>query len=97
MFVSAATGEGLDDLLERVTAFFDRRLVPVRLLVPYDQGGIVHRLHGLATDIRQENTPDGTIVDARLPQAEANRYAALRIDTAAADVDALDDDGSGGR
>jgi GTPase len=82
-FISAATGEGLDDLLDRIATFFDRQLVAVRLLVPYDQGAVVSRLHGLATGIRQENTPEGTIVDARLPLAEARRYAALRIDGSA--------------
>ena len=58
--------------------------MPVRLLVPYDQGGVIDRLHGVATDIRQESTADGTIIAARLPLREANRYAALRIDLAAA-------------
>jgi GTP-binding protein HflX len=85
VFVSAATGEGLDDLLARISAFFERALVPVRLLVPYDQGGVIDRLHGVATDIRQESTADGTIIAARLPLREANRYAALRIDLTPAD------------
>jgi len=80
VFVSATTGEGLDELLERIGAFFERSLVAVRLLVPYDQGAVIDRLHGVATDIRQESTPEGTIVEARLPHREANRYAALRID-----------------
>ncbi len=79
-FVSALTAAGLGDLLERVSAFFERSLVPVRLLVPYDQGAVIDRLHGVATDIRQESTPEGTIIRARLPHREANRYAALRTD-----------------
>ncbi len=54
--------------------------MPVRLLVPYDQGAVIDRLHGVATDIRQESTAEGTIVEARLPHREANRYAALRTD-----------------
>jgi GTP-binding protein HflX len=79
-FMSAATGEGVEDLLSRIAAFFDQRLVPVRLLVPYDQGGVIHRLHGVATGIRQESTAEGTIVEARLPEREARRYASLRTD-----------------
>jgi GTP-binding protein HflX len=80
VFVSAITGAGLDDLLERISGFFERSLVPVRLLVPYDQGAVIDRLHGVATDIRQQSTPEGTIVEARLPHREASRYAALRTD-----------------
>jgi hypothetical protein len=34
----------------------------------------------VATDIRQQSTPEGTIVEARLPHREASRYAALRTD-----------------
>ena len=54
--------------------------MPVRLLVPYDQGAVIDKLHGVATDIRQESIAEGTIIEARLPRREANRYAALRID-----------------
>ncbi len=80
VFVSATSGAGLDELLERVHGFFERSLVPVRLLVPYDRGAVIDRLHGLATDIRLESTADGTIVAARVPRSEAERYASLRID-----------------
>jgi len=85
VFVSALTDAGLGELLEAVSSFFERSLVAVRLLVPYDQGAVIDRLHGLATDIRQESTPEGTIIAARLPQREADRYAALRIDLPARD------------
>ena len=72
------------------------RSCAVRLLVPYDQGAVIDRLHGVATDIRQESTAEGTLIDARLPLREANRYAALRIDLPAADADD-DDDGAAER
>ena len=58
--------------------------------MPYDQGAVIDRLHGVATDIRQESVADGTLIEARLPLREANRYAALRIDLPPAD---RDDDG----
>jgi GTP-binding protein HflX len=86
--VSALTGEGLPDLLDHIADFFSRHLTDVRLLVPYAEGGLVSRLRGVASDIREENTADGIVVEARLPEAEARRVAAYRIDanvTAAAD------------
>ena len=73
--------------------------MPVRLLVPYDRGAVIDRLHGLATDIRLESTAEGTIVGARVPRSEAERYASLRIDQASGgekDGDARDDDGDDG-
>jgi len=53
---------------------------------------VIDRLHGVATDISQESTADGTIVAARLPLREANRYAALRIDLPAVEPGDQDDD-----
>ena len=77
--VSALTGAGLEGLLERITTFFASKLVPVRLLVPYAEGALVHRLRGIATDITQEATADGLLVTARVPTAEAARLAAYRV------------------
>jgi GTPase len=75
LMVSAAGGEGLEALLRRVADFFDHELVAVKLLVPYTEGSLVSRLHGLASDLRLENTADGVIVEARLPRGEVGRYA----------------------
>jgi GTP-binding protein HflX len=77
--VSALTGAGLEELLGRVAEHFASTLVPVRLLIPYDEGGIVHRLRGVASDITQESTPEGVLITARVPAAEAGRYAAYRV------------------
>ena len=65
----------------------------MRLLVPYDQGAVIDKLHGVATDIRQESVAEGTLIDARLPLREANRYAALRIDLPPDDGDGDGSDG----
>ena len=74
-FISATTGEGLDALQERLADFFDRALCPVRLLFPYTDGAERNRLRGVASDLREEHTAEGVIVEARLPAAEAARYA----------------------
>jgi GTPase len=72
--ISARSGEGLDDLRDALTGFFDRALKPVRLLIPYAEGGIIARLRGVGSDIREEQTDEGIVVEARLPLAEAGRY-----------------------
>ncbi len=80
VLVAAATGEGLDDLRERLAEFFDRSLETVRLLVPYENAGELHRLHGLAGDIHERHTEHGVLVEARLSAELAGRYARFRID-----------------
>jgi GTP-binding protein HflX len=79
-FIAAAEGAGLDALRDRLGRFFDRALRPVRLLFPYAQAGEMHRLRGVASDVREEHTPDGVVFEARLPAAEAARYARFRIE-----------------
>jgi GTP-binding protein HflX len=64
IFVSARTGEGIEELLQRVADLLPAPEVEMRLLVPYDRGEIISRLHVqgrvLSTDYRE----DGTLVTA---------------------------------
>jgi GTP-binding protein HflX len=78
--ISARSGEGLPELLDRIADHFSRLLHPVRLLVPYAEAGVVSRLRGVASDITERSGDDGILVEARLPRAEAGRYAAYRVD-----------------
>ena len=66
-FVAAARGEGLDQLQERLAEFFDRALRPVRLLFPYSEAGEMHRLRGVASDVREEHTADGVRLRGAAP------------------------------
>ena len=82
-FVAAARGDGLTDLQERLATFFDRALRPVRLLFPYSAAADMHRLRGVASDVREEHTEKGVVFTARLPVAEAGRYARFSLAAAA--------------
>jgi GTPase len=75
LLLSAATGEGIPALIDRIQVEFARRLSDVELLVPYDEGGRLAELHELAGDLEREDTPDGVRVSARLPASVAARYA----------------------
>ena len=86
-FIAAGAGLGLDELQARLARFFDRALRPVRLLFPYNEGGEMHRLRGIASDVQEEHTPEGVIFEARLPAAEAGRYARFRLDPEIPDED----------
>jgi GTP-binding protein HflX len=64
VFVSARTGEGVEELLERIAELIPQPEIEMTLLVPYDRGEIISRLHlrgrVLTTDYRE----DGTLVTA---------------------------------
>ena len=74
--VSAETGEGLAELRERIAERFAERFEPVRLLIPYSEGGRLNELYALGAPIEErEDTNDGVLVLARLPRREITRLA----------------------
>ena len=74
--VSALTGEGLDELRSRIADRFAERFEPVRLLLPYEEGGKLNELYALGAPIEQrEDTTEGVLVVARLPRREILRFA----------------------
>ncbi|HUG64348.1 MAG TPA: GTPase HflX [Gaiellaceae bacterium] len=76
LVVSARTGEGLDALRARIADLFSDRFEDVRLLVPYADGSALGALYDLGAPIAERrDTPDGVRVRARLPRAEAARFA----------------------
>jgi len=77
--VSAATGEGLPELSERIEEEFARTLRPIELLIPYGDGGRLAELHDLAGDLVREDTGEGVRVSVRLPAAVAARYAPFAL------------------
>jgi GTP-binding protein HflX len=77
--VSAAAGEGLDALRERVEAAFEETLAEVELLIPYSEGGRLHELHEVAGDLERTEREDGVLVHARVPVAELHRFDDLAV------------------
>jgi GTPase len=81
--ISAATGEGLEELRERIEAAFEETLTPVELLVPYSQGDRLSELHGLAGDLEREDRAEGVLVRARIPAALSHRFTEFAVNGAA--------------
>jgi GTP-binding protein HflX len=74
------TGEGLEELRERIAEKFASRTEEVQLLVPYGEGGRLSELYALGAPIDgREDTPEGVLVHARLPRREIARFAAFLI------------------
>ena len=79
VFVSARTGEGIDELLERVQHALPKPAIIVRLLVPYDRGEVISRLHVRGGLVETDYTEEGTLVTARVDEREAAALAEFRI------------------
>jgi GTPase len=85
--VSARTGEGLDSLRDQVAARFAERLRTVRLLVPFDEGAVLAELYELGAPIdEREDTAEGVLIRAQLPQREVTRFAPYLVAAPAAEA-----------
>jgi GTP-binding protein HflX len=74
IFASAATGEGLDDLLLQMDAAMPvDPLVRLRLRVPMSDGRHLSLVHACGRVIRSEVLDGHFVLDAELPQSLANR------------------------
>jgi GTP-binding protein HflX len=90
LHVSAVTGEGLDALRARIAGRFGDRFEPVRLLLPYHEGGKLAELYALGAPVdAREDTAEGVLVRARLPQAEVRRFAEFLVAEAEAQEKAV--------
>ncbi len=73
--ISALTGEGMDDLLRTIDDVLRKQMVPIRVLIPYSQGELVSQFHQYGQVTREEHTPEGTLLEGRVPVVLAGRFA----------------------
>jgi GTP-binding protein HflX len=75
LFVSAATGEGVDLLLKEI----DRRLpgptIPLKVLIPFDRGDLVALLHDEAILQSSNYEEQGTRVEALIEERHLDKFA----------------------
>jgi GTPase len=79
--VSALTGAGLEELRARIGELLPHPEADVSLLVPYDRGDVVARVHRHGEVQSVEHTDEGTRIDARVPAAlvaDLEDYAIVR-------------------
>jgi len=69
IFVSARTGEGIDELMARIGELLPAPEVELTLLVPYDRGEVISRLHVQGRVISTDYREDGTLVTAMVHPA----------------------------
>jgi GTP-binding protein HflX len=84
--ISALTGEGVDDLRERIAERFADRFEAVHLFLPYEEGGKLAELYALGAPVdEREDQADGVYVRARLPRRELRRFAGYLVAEARTD------------
>jgi GTPase len=71
VFVSARTGDGIDALRRRIAELAAPTDTAVDVVIPYDRGDLVARVHADGRVQQAEHNPDGTRIKARVPVALA--------------------------
>ena len=79
VFISAMTGENLDGLQRRIEGFFQESQVRMTLLIPYDEGAVVTRLHKLNAVVETAYEETGTKVEVRLPLSEKDNFSKYEL------------------
>ena len=77
--ISAANGDGMDLLLERVERLLQSFRKSVTALVPYTEGGLIGWIHGRCEIIREEHTGEGVLLEVYVDEESANRLEKFRI------------------
>ena len=90
--ISALSGEGLEELRDRIESAFEETLRPLELLLPYSAGGTLAELHEVAGDLEREDRPEGVLVRVSVPAALAHRFTDFAVNGAGA---TRDGDGAG--
>jgi GTPase len=81
--LSAATGEGVDELLAAIAARLPHPEVELTALVPYERGDLVDRAHREGEILEIDHLAEGTRIRLRAPAALAHALAPYRLDGAA--------------
>lgn len=78
VMVSAKTGEGVDEMLEKISKMLAPTQIRMTVLIPYSEGGLLGEIRAFGKVFSEEFTPEGTLVDALvdmklLPRAQKYR------------------------
>ena len=80
VFVSAATGEGIPELLERIESLIPAPSEHVWLMLPYSRGDVLSMLHEQGSVLELAHEESGTRVHARIHPDQLGLVDAYRVD-----------------
>ncbi len=64
VMVSAKTGEGIDEMLGKISKMLAHTQIRMKLLIPYSEGALLGEVRSLGRVFSEEYTPEGTLADA---------------------------------
>ncbi len=79
VFVSARTGDGIDQLRTVIAAALPDPAMRIQVLVPFNQGALVSRVHAEGTVLTEEHTAEGTLLQAKVYPALAGVLQNYRV------------------
>jgi GTP-binding protein HflX len=86
LFVSAHTGEGLSELRAAIAEAIPKRSHILTLLVPYDRGDVVAKLHAKGEVLSSEGMDNGLLIRAKVFPQYASAFAEYATEPATAAV-----------
>ncbi|HEY8533210.1 MAG TPA: GTPase HflX [Micromonospora sp.] len=89
IFVSARTGEGIEELRRAIEERLPRPAVELRVTIPYDRGDLVAEAHRRGEVLHSAHTETGTVLHVRVDAplaAELRRHGVVDDDRAALPV-----------
>ena len=79
MFVSAATGEGVHELIERIATVASARDVHMEVVIPYQRGDLVAKAHERCRIISEDHEETGTHIRLLASPAFAHEFSAYVV------------------
>ena len=76
VLISAKTGQGLDELKQRIGEALHASSVPVTFRIPFSRYGILSQIRPLGRVTAEKHTEEGTELTVILPRADADRIIA---------------------
>ena len=80
LLVSAATGEGVTELLERIESLLPKPELFMKVLVPYSRGDLVSRIHSEGKVAKLEHRETGTYVETLVKPGLASELGDFVLD-----------------
>jgi GTP-binding protein HflX len=77
--VSALTGQGMDDLLDRIEQTVNATSTLLKVIIPFTEGNIVRLAHERCTIISEEFSGEGTSLQVMVPQALVSRFETYAV------------------
>src|SRR5215216_6258957 len=81
VFVSARTGKGIEQLRLTIESRLPRPEIEIRVLIPYERGDLVNRIHQSGEFRSTEHTATGTLIVARVNPSLAGELAPYELAT----------------